>query len=97
MTGLLLSQGLRISQSRVGTALRSTNPSYHLQRCSSAADEINPVPYSAEYFQHKLHVSLASQTLTCGERVWQTAYSKVVLYSTQNRVVKECDNEVWFS
>ena len=56
MTGLLLSQGLRVSQSRVGAALRRTNPSYHLQRCSSAAAKINPVPYSAEYFGHKLHV-----------------------------------------
>ena len=56
MTGLLLSQGLKVSQSRVGAALRRTNPSYHSLCCSSAAAKINPVPYSADYFGHKLHV-----------------------------------------
>lgn len=52
MTGLLLSQGLKVSQTRV----RHTNPLYHFQRFTSAAALINPVPYSADYFGHKLHV-----------------------------------------
>ena len=56
MTGLLLSQGLKVSQTRVGAALRRTNPLYHFQRCTSAAALINPIPYSADYFGHKLHV-----------------------------------------
>ena len=56
MRGLLTSQGLRVSQVRVGESLRRTNPSYHHQRMNSTAKQLNPVPYSAEYFGHKVHI-----------------------------------------
>ena len=56
MTGLLSSQGIRVSQARVGEAQRRTNPLYHHQRRSSSARLSNPIPYSADYFGHKLHV-----------------------------------------
>ena len=56
MTGLLSSQGIRVSQAKVGEAQRRTNPLYHHQRRSSSARLSNPIPYSADYFGHKLHV-----------------------------------------
>ena len=56
MTGLLASQGLKVSQARVGESLRRTNPQYHQKRCTSAAVRLNPFPYTADYFGHKVHV-----------------------------------------
>ena len=56
MTGLLASQGLRVSQVRVGESLRRTNPQYHHHRNTSTTRHLNPVPYSAEYFGHKVHI-----------------------------------------
>lgn len=56
MTGLLASQDIRVSQQRVGEALQSVNPGYqHARRCSTAR-KLNPVPYHADYFGHKLHI-----------------------------------------
>lgn len=56
MTGLLASKGLRVSQVRVGESLKRTNPPYHHQQMNSTAKQLNPVPYSAEYFGHKVHI-----------------------------------------
>lgn len=55
MTGLLASQGLRVGQVRVGEPLRRTNPRYHCMRRESTATLMNPVPYKADYFGHKVH------------------------------------------
>lgn len=56
MTGLLASQGLKVSQARVGESLRRTNPQYNQKRCTSASARLNPFPYTADYFGHKVHV-----------------------------------------
>ena len=56
MTGLLASQGLRVSQARVGKSLRRTNPQYHHRRSTATARLLNPIPYTADYFGHKVHV-----------------------------------------
>ena len=56
MTGLLVSQGVRVSQARVGKSLRSQNPSYHHARRTLTARQMNPIPYRADYFGHKLHI-----------------------------------------
>ena len=56
MTGLLSAQGIRVSQTRVGQSLARTHPMYHNQRSTSSAKLLNPIPYSADYFGHKLHV-----------------------------------------
>ena len=56
MTGLLSSQGLRVGQRRVGESLQRTNPGYHHARTTATARSINPIPYHADYFGHKLHV-----------------------------------------
>lgn len=56
MTGLLASSGLHVSEARVGESLRQTNPNYQLARTMATARQMNPVPYRADYFGHKLHV-----------------------------------------
>lgn len=56
MTGLLASQGIRAGQRRVGEALRRVNPGQHEQRRTCTARQLNPIPYYAEYFGHKLHL-----------------------------------------
>ena len=45
-----------IGEKRVGRALQRVAPEYHEERQQTAARRANPVPYSAEYFGHKLHV-----------------------------------------
>lgn len=56
MTGLLSSQGFRASEQRVGEALRRVNPSYNHARRTNTARLLNPFPYRADYFGHKLHI-----------------------------------------
>ena len=56
MTGKLVSDGLKISQQRVGLALRKVNPNYHHKQTSGALQLISLVSYSADYFGHKLHI-----------------------------------------
>ena len=56
MTGLLASQGFRLSEQRVGESLRRVNPGYSNARRANTARQMNPVPYRADYFGHKLHI-----------------------------------------
>lgn len=56
MTGLLASEGMRVSQLRVGESLAHTNPSYLQARRTATARKMNPIPYHADYFGHKLHI-----------------------------------------
>ena len=56
MTGLLSSQGVHVSQQRIGESLERVNPSYHNARRTDTARLMNPIPYQADYFGHKLHV-----------------------------------------
>ena len=56
MTGLLASQGLHVSESRVGASLRTVNPTYQHARRTATARQMNPIPYRADYFGHKLHI-----------------------------------------
>lgn len=57
MCGLLAAEGVRVSEQRVGQSLRRVAPAYHQTRCSSnTAQRLNPVPYHANYFGHKLHI-----------------------------------------
>ena len=66
MTGLLASEGLKISEQRVGQSLQRVNPEYSQARRTSTARHINPVPYRADYFGHKLHVVIFGVTHVCG-------------------------------
>lgn len=56
MKGLLASEGIVIGETRVGEALSRINPGYHQARQTATARQLNPVPYRADYFGHKLHI-----------------------------------------
>ena len=55
MTGLLSSYNIHANQERVRQSLSRVNPVYHLSRMVGAEQHINPIPYHADYFGHKIH------------------------------------------
>ena len=44
-----------VAEKRVGTALSAVSPRYTAQRRTSTIRGVNPIPYRANYFGHKLH------------------------------------------
>lgn len=54
--GLLAADGVRISERRVGKALKRVSFHYHTQRQQNSHAQINPTPYMATYFGQKLHI-----------------------------------------
>ena len=48
--------GGKIGERRVGTMLRNVAPHYHNRRVHDTARLLNPIPYRADYFGHKLHI-----------------------------------------
>ena len=47
---------VNISQRRVASAFQVVAPIYHQRRQANTARMINPIPYRADYFGHKLHI-----------------------------------------
>ena len=66
MTGLLRSQGIYISEVRVGSSLQCVDPVCHHGRRTATNRRLNPVPYMAEYFGHKLHVDQSEKLVMYG-------------------------------
>ena len=56
MQGYLATKGVRAGIRQIGKALHHVYPHYHSRRLNIAAERINPVPYQAQYFGHKLHM-----------------------------------------
>ena len=57
MTGYIKQKhNLSIGEARIGKALSTVSPVYTTSRRTTARRAINPVPYRADYFGHKLHV-----------------------------------------
>lgn len=56
MTGFLRSQGISVSEMRIGASLRRVNGRHHQARRTATARQLNPVPYRANYFGHKVHI-----------------------------------------
>ena len=56
MTGLLSSRGWTVGENRVGRSLKRVNPGYHHSRTVETNVRMNPVPYIANYFGHKIHL-----------------------------------------
>ena len=44
-----------ISQKRIGKALAFVSPGYQERRQNDTARQVNPIPYRADYFGHKMH------------------------------------------
>ena len=58
--------GLRLGVNRVGQALKRVNPRQHHERQTSITRHLNPVPYYAEYFGHKLHLDQNEKLISYG-------------------------------
>ena len=56
MVGLLASEGVRIAEKRVGESMQRMAPHQHRGRQLNVARQLNPHPYTANYFGHKLHI-----------------------------------------
>ena len=48
--------GVTASEKHIGRALSVVSPLYQAKRNANTARQVNPVPYNAEYFGHKLHL-----------------------------------------
>ena len=47
---------MRIGQNRIGKAFATVAPNYRQRRRNGTATLVNPIPYRADYFGHKLHI-----------------------------------------
>ncbi|MDA8002189.1 MAG: hypothetical protein MPL62_12995 [Alphaproteobacteria bacterium] len=56
MAGFLAAQGYRVSEIRIGAALKRVDPSHHAVRQTRTLQHTNPVPYRADYFGEKVHI-----------------------------------------
>ena len=56
MTGLLLAEGIRVCQLRVGQSLKRINPGHRQRRYTRTHRLTNPVAYRSDYFGEKLHI-----------------------------------------
>ena len=56
MKGFLKSKGIDAGDKRVEKVLFAVSPVNQVARCASVQRNINPVPYKADYFGHKLHI-----------------------------------------
>lgn len=56
MSGLLRAQGWCVGENRVGDSLQRVHPSYYHSRRVETTRHMNPLPYVANYFGHKLHI-----------------------------------------
>lgn len=54
--GYLKAQGINVGELRVGASLARVSPAFHHQRQNRTERQTNPIPYSADYFGHKLHI-----------------------------------------
>ena len=65
--GFLKSKGIDAVDRRVGKALSVVSPLYHAPRCANAQRNINPLPYKADYFGHKLHIDQNEKLVMYGQ------------------------------
>ena len=56
LNGKLESQNVRAHDKRISASLKRVTPEYHQQRVQLTARLMNPVPYNAAYFGHKIHL-----------------------------------------
>ena len=56
LKGVLESNGIKVSENRVAASLKRVAPLQYEQRRHDTMNNINPAPYIALYFGHKLHL-----------------------------------------
>ena len=84
LKGVLESKGRKISEGRVAATLRRVAPSQYEQRRHDAVDRLNPSPYIALYFGHKLHLDQNEKLGMFGVThvVAKDGFSKIVGFPT---------------
>ena len=65
MKGFLKSKAIDARDRRVGKVLSAVSPMYQMARCANVQRNINPVPYKADYFGHKLHIDQNGKVTMC--------------------------------
>lgn len=56
LTGLLRSEGVIVGEQRIRSSMRRITPVYYERRRQHTYRQMNPVPYYAEYYGHKMHI-----------------------------------------
>lgn len=87
LKGLLESKGIKVSESRVAKSLKRVAPLQYELRRHDAVDRLNPFPYIALYFGHKLHLDQNEKLKMFGVThiVARDGYSaKIVAFSTMS-------------
>jgi hypothetical protein len=55
-----------VGEIQVGRALAEVQPVYHMKRLTRTESDLNPHPYFAEYFGHKLHIDQNEKVVMFG-------------------------------
>ena len=66
LTGLLRSEGITVGEQRVRESMRRVTPVYIEHRRRNTYHQINPVPYYAQYYGHKLHIDQNEKLIQFG-------------------------------
>ncbi len=66
LLGYVRSQGLQISERRIRPSIRRVTPLYVQNRYNCTYRLINPTPYYAQYFGHKLHMDQNEKMIRYG-------------------------------
>lgn len=57
MTGYIRQKhNATVGEARISKALSGVSPAYTTQRRTSTTRAVNPIPYRADYFGHKMHM-----------------------------------------
>lgn len=56
LKGLLHARGITVGERRIGSSLKRCAPAYNEARRRYVQFHVNPVPYYAQYFGHKVHL-----------------------------------------
>ena len=71
MTGFIGKEfGYSLEQNRVRNALTTVCPRNHQQRREGMFSQVNPIPYCADYFGHKMHFDQNEKLVMYG-MLWQ--------------------------
>ncbi len=56
MQGKLAAENIKVHNKRISRSLQRVAPTHYQEREQNTAKLLNPVPYQADYFGHKMHL-----------------------------------------
>ena len=57
---------IKVSKTRVGKTLKAATPINNQSLCSRTSRAVNPIPYRADYFGHKIHFGQNEKLIAYG-------------------------------